>query len=245
MDRIMTSNFCSMLPLEIRKDIYELVFQKPFISPQPSRLGCFYNIRRNRSSGFQRRRARDVLALLFVNRQIAQEAWPCFFSKTKFKCVHPMIFQWLKGLGPITKTLITTLEITIETLDISDLDVLSTMPGLRTVSILISGYFDDDNEHIDKFTKHLESPGQYDVCIYNLYLRGPPTCAVGVWQTWSRSKGNTMWETEQLPRTNTLTTSICDVYWAKTEESMCRMQTLKESNIAILPTMSRIYARKT
>ena len=239
----MTSNFCTMLPLELRQDIYELVFRNSFISPQPSRYDCLSIIRR-RAGGFRRRKASEALALLFVNRQISSEAWPFFFSKTKFKCIHGMIFKWLKGLGPITKSLITTLEVTIETLDVADVDVLSTMPSLRTVNILMSGFFDDEDESVDNFTKHFESPGRYDVCIYNLCLKGPPSLTVGVWQSWSRAKGHTAWERNQILGADKLIITTCDTYWAKDEGLMRRAQVMREMGIATPHEISPVYTSK-
>ena len=132
------------LPLEVRNEIYAIVFDHECLTPLDDTSG-----RRCKSFQYEQGQTgpfpwgedllpQQILALLSVSRQISHEAAAYFYDKTIFKGDWPIIAAFVKGIGAQRRNMIRTIEIDWEQslFEVDEsLDMLAELTSLRTVHI--------------------------------------------------------------------------------------------------------------
>ena len=213
------SNFLSMLPLEIRMEIYDLILPWIIIEPtyesKSSRGRSRLLLTRPLIANIARRR----LALLLVNRQISREAATCFYGKYGFTADSVQMNAFLGAIGSSRRDLITSLDITIKensgrrTSSETDernrfrvVSILTHMHDLRTVNINVGSIALEEAKPRLIEAGLLHSTGKFDICVYDTKCVpiGRVTSEYQVKDTWSCEKDDTEWKYNDAPRNNLL-----------------------------------------
>ena len=225
----MTSLFLTKLPIEIRKDIYELAFRYDGVDVRDKPNHEFWIQRRIGSySYFVQNPPDEVLALLHVNRQISQEAAASFYTNTKFTGFTADILSFLNGISGFRRDLIATINMVTGPIS-SDawsmgstgfrynyqaenfkqllkavIGLLSTMTGLRTVNIGITPELRRHSRRIQLWLIDygiLELTGKFDLCVF-CWFGEQHRPESNVLATWSCAEGDTEWKHDDAPLTN-------------------------------------------
>ena len=133
------------LPLELRNEIYSHVFNYEDIVVNDRHLLLYKTSNLYDHDFFTKFDPQRILALLYINHQVSDEAAAYFYAKTNFCGQWPEIASFVKGIGARRRDLIRSVHISqpsgIKSLFNGDIivELLSGLPNLRKVCILTSG----------------------------------------------------------------------------------------------------------
>ena len=205
----MSSTFTT-LPLEVRNEIYSHVFgydsimlsssdtgKHLLLFPSPQKTDGFYG-----KSDPQR-----ILAILYVNHQISNEAAAYFYGKTTFRIGEwGAVTAFIKGIGARRRDMVKSVTISYPNLLALRVDngetfeLLSRLPGLRKVRVSTS---------VQNFTQLqndltrggiLEFAGEVEIAVYNTHgdtkvINSTP-CVKQLYNdkyVWRCARGTTQW----------------------------------------------------
>ncbi|CAD6592422.1 MAG: hypothetical protein ASARMPREDX12_006079 [Alectoria sarmentosa] len=210
------------LPLEIRNQIYSHVFDfdriRPVVEGDFRKRLLFHSLPKLRPSEdvYLKNDAQHILALLFVNHQISDEAASHFYGKTKFCGYWREVADFVNGIGARRRNLVRSVEISHPSwlaFDFKNNDFFELLGGLanlRMVRITASvlDFTHLKNEFIQG--RILELAGKVDISVYSSCCINKPsdsTPPVGQYYKdsylWSCAKDTTQWTGGERIRTLT------------------------------------------
>ena len=214
----MSSRFTT-LPLEIRSEIYSHVFRYDSIMPLSyhTEKRLLLSPLPQRTDGFCGKfDPQHILAILYVNHQISDEAVAHLYGKTTFRGEWGMITAFVKGIGARRRDIIRSVAISEPDLLASPFDdgdtfeLLRRLPSLRKfrVSTSVGDFTQLQNELVRRGI--LELAGTVDITVRNTYgettlsSSTPPVRQMYLdTYVWRCARGTTQWtggECVQKPR---------------------------------------------
>lgn len=214
------------LPLEIRNQIYSHVFDfdriRPFVGNLRERW-LFQSLPKPSEHIYLKNDAQRILALLFVNHQISDEAASYFYGKTKFRGDWREVADFVKGIGARRRDLVRSVEISHRSWQAfvfendESFDLLGGLANLRTVRITASALEFTHLKNKLSQGRILELVGKIDISVYDscfikkLSDSTPPVeQCYGDSYLWSWAKDTTQWTGGE--RIRTLTAQYSEVH---------------------------------
>lgn len=224
----------TMLPWEIRNEIYSHVFDHDSIKPYAEHRGKRLPLTPSPRSSIDFYVMSDpqkALALLYVSHQISVEAAAYFYGKSTFRGEWDEIAALVKGTAACHRDMIRSVEILLPVRHVLDFhrdgtfELLSRLPNLRIVRINAS------NEDFTRLQNELlqgdilKLAGVVDIDVYNTWCGQnstnlPPYCRQCYRDryAWSCARGTTQWVGGERIRTVTWKLSEDRLCWVSTED---------------------------
>lgn len=202
------------LPLEVRNMIYGYVFDYDFVTPHVGKKGMPRFLHPTGcSDGFYFLcDPQNTLALLSLNRQISDEAAPCFYGMVKFRGKCRQIAAFIEGVGTRRRDMIRSVEISHPVSlepgfhfdNGKTFELLGALPSLRTVRI-VSSVRDFTRLQLELIRIGiLNLAGKCDVVVEDTFYDRIPS-SVDCYRNeyvWRCAKGTTQWTGGDLNRTS-------------------------------------------